>query len=396
MGKPTITKSLIARCAPGLEQMVVGELQALGFSSAKHVRPGRVALSKEQSSRRAVMMSNLWLRTANRVTLEVGRFKALDFGTLYNGARSVQWRKHIDIEKNLVVVKASSAKSKLYHSAAIEERVADAIKSSIGEAYDPITTTTVYAEMEKDTCVLSIDTTGEPLEQRGWRSPGEAVKAPLKATAAAALLKFAGWPKSEEVLGDPFAGSGTIVMEAAAMSLGVAPGLRRAFAFEAFPQFDREEWEKMVEKGSRRRRDSKKIVARGTDRDRGAVEIARRAAKEGGLDDVVQFDIKPVTTAFEDDPRPTCVVTNPPHFRRLTSKNDPRDLYASMGAMLKNMLKTGTPCTFLLANPPNLLMKKGRATTNMQLLGQLGFPTKNVTVFSNGGNETYVYTGQSA
>lgn len=202
---------LVVRCAPGLESFVTEELKQLGLSSAKSLGDGRVACSKTESTLGAVMRTNLWLRTASRVILELGRFKCRDFGALYNGARRIDWARFC---RGAVNVKVASRKSKLYHKKAVAERIEAAVRKSVGASTNGENRGTIFAELADDECVVYIDTSGEPLHARGWRGT-QVGKAPLKSTAAAALLNLAGWPRQGDVLGDPFCGSGTIVLEAA-------------------------------------------------------------------------------------------------------------------------------------------------------------------------------------
>lgn len=202
---------LVVRCAPGLESIVAEELKQLGLGSAKSLGDGRVACSKAETSLGTVMRTNLWLRTANRVILELGRFKCRDFGALYEGARRIDWARFFT---GGIDVKVASRKSKLYHTKAVAERIEAAVRKSVGASTDGEHRGTIFAELADDECVMYIDTSGQPLHARGWRR-AQVGKAPLKSTAAAALLNLAGWPRQGDVLGDPFCGSGTIVLEAA-------------------------------------------------------------------------------------------------------------------------------------------------------------------------------------
>lgn len=181
------------------------------------------------------------------------------------------------------------------------------------------------------------------------------------------------------------------------IALGLAPGLGRHFAFEHFPDLDSAAWREHVARGKERTKSVTGLVARGCDRDEGAVVRSRAAAIAAGLDDVVHFAQAALSNAFQQDdtycvPLPTVVVTNPPHFRRLSTRRDPRNLYAALGNLLRARLPPGAPCTFLLGSPPGLL-QAGRLASNAQLLGQLGFQSRLSYRFLNGGDWIAVYQG---
>lgn len=182
------------------------------------------------------------------------------------------------------------------------------------------------------------------------------------------------------------------------IALGLAPGLGRHFAFEQFPDLDYAAWREHVARGKERTKNMPGLVARGCDRDEGAVFRSRAAAIAAGLDDVVHFAHAALSDAFQQDgndciPGPTVVVTNPPHFRRLSTRRDPRNLYSTLGYLLRTRLPPGAPCTFLLGSPPGLL-RPGRLASNAQLLGQLGFQSRLSYRFLNGGDWIAVYQGE--
>ena len=236
-----------AVCAPGLEPLVAAELAALGITP----REERGGVEFE-ADRRALFRANLRLRTATRVLLRLGTFRARTFAELERRARGVPWDRLLGAGDHYRL-RVSSAKSKLYHEGAVAERLhgvieaktgareATRVEAGEGEA-DPESLAAdaqlFVVRFFRDECTVSADTSGAPLYMRGYRQ--ELARAPLRETLAAAMLLAARWPM-DEMLMDPFCGSGTIPIEAALLARRIPPGLAshdrvpRAFRFETWP-----------------------------------------------------------------------------------------------------------------------------------------------------------------
>src|SRR5438309_490269 len=225
---------IFAVCAPGLEPVLLSEVQALGLSG--RAVPGGVELSGAALD---VMRLNLWLRTASRVLVRLGEIKATAFPELVRKASALPWEKYISGSAQLRV---TCRKSRLYHSGAVAERLHEAMESRVGGRValekpdeDRAGPQLIVARFDRDVCTVSADSSGALLHMRGYRGPQ--AKAPLRETLAAALLLAAGW-KGETPLCDPLCGSGTIAIEAALIAMRRAPGWKRDFAFQGWPGFD--------------------------------------------------------------------------------------------------------------------------------------------------------------
>lgn len=371
-----------------------------------------------QGSFSALYRANLYLRTANRVLVRLGDFYAASFPELRKKAGRLPWERYLKPGQP-VAMHVTCHKSRLYHSDAVAERVAGAIADRLGQpsprlkASDEATNPPqlVVVRLLNDHCTISIDSSGELLHRRGYRQ--ETAKAPLRETLAAAMLLASGWGAgAKDPLLDPFCGSGTIAIEAALMALGLPPGLNRRFAFMDWPGFDLRRWEKSLEDaatGSRppvgapsrllsRREapdhvpspattaapplreaaqpgadqaagqpepepDRAEALARpaipiiqASDRDEGAIRIARANAERAGVLDAIEFTHRAVS-AIQPPPGPGWVVTNPPYGLRVSANQDLRNLYAQLG----NVLRAHCPGwnVAILSSDPRLLGQTG-------------------------------------
>lgn len=184
------------------------------------------------------------------------------------------------------------------------------------------------ARIEDDLCTLSLDTSGQPLHRRGHK---EAVgKAPMRETLAALFLRECGYTGSEPVV-DPMCGSGTFVIEAAEIALGLKPGRSRSFGFEALASFDAEAWTSMRQ-GSAGATD---LRFHGFDRDAGAIRFSQQNAAKAGVSDVASFACQPVSELQPPEGPKGLVIINPPYGARIGNRKLLFGLYASMGQVLK-------------------------------------------------------------
>lgn len=321
---------LTAVGAPGLESLLALELTELGLLKPRLFKAdpsagGRVAFD---GGAEAMMRANLLLRTADRVLVRLGSFRAEDFSALERGAKSLPWARHLAPGRPLAV-RARSRGSKLYHEGAIAERVARAAGARASRDQDAAA---AFVDIKEDVATIDVDSSGAPLHRRGWRLA--TAKAPLKETLAAALLVASRWDGRATVL-DPFCGSGTIAVEAALAAMRFASGGARRFAFMDWPGFDAGAWTRV------------KAAARATpvtpfprilasDRDAGAVEAARANAERAGVADRVEFSVKALSDA--DAPAgPGVLVTNPPYGVRVSEGKDLRALYARLGDVARRL-----------------------------------------------------------
>ena len=320
-----------AVCAPGLESFTERELHDLGCAGT--ASPGGVQFHAGLPD---VYQANLWLRTASRVLVRLGTFHASAFSELRQKAARLEWGRFLRAGQP-VTFSVTCHKSRLYHSGGVAERAAGAIADQLGrppkivrgsdEAERPAAQL-IVVRLVRDLCTVSIDSSGELLHRRGYRLAS--AKAPLRETLAAGMLLASGWDKTAPLL-DPFCGSGTIAIEAALLAGNIAPGRARRFAFMNWPGFDEANFA-AASAGTIRETARPRIFA--SDRDAGAIKVARANAERAGVAGQVEFSQRAVS-AIAPPAGPGWVVTNPPYGARLSENKDLRNLYAQLGNVLR-------------------------------------------------------------
>ena len=310
--------SAFAVCTPGLESVTRAELGRLGVRDPT-IRRGGVSCSATWPQ---VWAMNLHLRTATRVLVRVARFPADGFTSLQQGLRRVDWDRWLPPGASLAM-SVSATGSRLHHLGAIEERARDALPVGDGPPQE------LYVRVVHDGVTVSLNSSGDPLYRRGWRLA--TAKAPLRETLAAALVLASGWDGRAPVV-DPFCGSGTLVIEAALISKRVPPGRNRAFAFEGWPAFERDRWERLLAAADADVLPRTPILL-GSDRDAGAISAAEENAARAGVADVASFRHASVSD-FLVPTGTGWVITNPPYGLRL-AHGDIRDLYDATRAVLR-------------------------------------------------------------
>ena len=317
-----------AICPPGVEDLTASELGALGITPGA-TEPGGVAF---QATTSELYAANLQLRTANRVVIRLAEFPAKAFYELERKAKRVPWA-GVVAPGAAVRFRVTSRKSKLYHLQGIAERLANAVEGgrATSDGGDEQGSQLFIVRVHRDVVTVSADSSGELLHRRGYRQAGG--KAPLRETLAAAMLLGAGYDGSAPLV-DPFAGSGTIPIEAALLARRIAPGLQRAFAFEGWPSFDRVAWAAVRDDATGRIRAPAPAPILGSDRDTGAVVAACGNAERAGVGGDVSFR----EAALSDLAAPQgrgFLVCNPPYGVRLGETKDLRDLFARLGAVAR-------------------------------------------------------------
>ena len=302
---------------PGLESLAQAELARLGVRPANPTHGG-VNCSLTWPQLWAVHLKS---RLATRVLVRVGRFKADGFDTLHAGIARVDWSQWLP-DGGVAVSASTDGNSKLFHTGAIAERVAEQIGRGDGDQQ-------VLVRVQRDVATISIDASGLALHKRGYRGP--AGKAPLRETLAAVLVAVAEWDVRKPLV-DPFCGSGTILIEAAMRARRMAPGRHRSFQFMSWPSFDAAGWERLV-KGA-----DSDVIERcppiiGSDRDEGAIAAAVTNAASAGVGDAIEVVRRSVSDLTLPS-SPGWIVTNPPYGARVGGP-DVRDLYDRFGAVLR-------------------------------------------------------------
>jgi putative N6-adenine-specific DNA methylase len=384
---------IFAPTALGLESIAAGELKSLGVRGNQEV--GGVAFGGELER---VYEANLWLRTASRVVVRLGQFHASTFYELERNAKKLPWSDFLP-ESGPVEVRVACRKSKLSHSDAVAERVLSAIAGAASRSIEPRVATSVGDEageegelgagpatnaaqlrgptqlfivrIVNDQCEISADSSGDLLHRRGYRK--EVGKAPLRETLAAAMVLASGWegPRGAPLL-DPMCGSGTIPIEAALIARGIAPGLQRGFQFMKWPGFDRDLWNRIIEK-ARSSQSNAELDIRGADRDGGAISAAMHNAARAGVAGDVGFSVESLSgtigTTEDVATGEGWILTNPPYGVRVGESKDLRDLYSTLGKSLKT--KHG--------------WRIGLLTSGAVLVAQMRLPLRSRFATRNGG-----------
>ena len=308
---------------PGLESALFEEVRGKGFKQPKLV-PGGVTI---RGGWPEVWRANLWIRGASRVLARVASFRAVHFAQLDERARAVPWTTLL-LPDMPFRVEATCAGSRLYHSDAVAQRVETAIRDTLGAQPAPDAGVVVRVRLENDLCTLSLDTSGELLHKRGYK---EAVaRAPMRETLAALFLRDCGFEGNEPVL-DPMCGSGTFVIEAAEIAARLNPGRHRHFAFEQLAGFDDAAWQAM-----RAVRSAREPAARcfGSDRDAGAIAMARANAERAGVGGQTEFHHRAISDVTPPEGPPGLVIVNPPYGTRIGDKAQLANLYRALGRVL--------------------------------------------------------------
>lgn len=333
MSKKNLT--LIATAPMGIEALVAQEVKDLGYDQVT-VENGKVTYRADQ---RAICRSNLWLRTADRVKLKVGEFKALTFDELFEGTKALPWEQFLPVNAEFPVI-GKSVKSKLFSvsdcQAIVKKAVAEKLKThyqrnSWLEEDGPLFR--IEVALHKDVATLTIDTSGSGLHKRGYRvDQGEA---PLKETLAASLIKLTNWSPDMPFV-DPFCGSGTIPIEAALIGQNIAPGFNREFVSEDWSWIGQNDWDEAIQEAEDLANYNQPLEIIGSDVDHRMVKVAMKNAEEVGLADIIQFkqmQVKDFTTTKENG----CIVGNPPYGERIGDRKEVEEMYKEMGQAFKDL-----------------------------------------------------------
>ncbi|MFC3038895.1 class I SAM-dependent RNA methyltransferase [Virgibacillus xinjiangensis] len=325
--------TLIATAAMGLEAIVAEEVRQLGYEV--EVENGRVVFEAPLS---AIPRCNLWLRSADRVKLLVGRFTAETFDQLFESTKALPWEEFIS-EEGQFPVSGKSVKSKLYSvpdcQSIVKKAIAERLKLKYGMASNMPETGEMYkveVALHKDTAMLTLDTSGTGLHKRGYRvGQGEA---PLKETLAAALVMLTNW-RPDYPLVDPFCGSGTIAIEAALIGQNIAPGFNREFDSEQWKFIRNKHWENAFEEAEDKADYDQKLHITGSDIDHSMIKVAKDNAVEAGLADLITWKQMQVRDMFIREAN-GYVIGNPPYGQRLGDEDEAAKLYQQLGEIMKD------------------------------------------------------------
>jgi putative N6-adenine-specific DNA methylase len=345
---------LIATATFGLESVVKRELINLGYNELK-VENGKITF---KATEKDIPIANLWLRSADRVLLKMGEFKATSFEELFEKTKALHWDEWIT-EDGEFTVEGKSVNSQLYSisdsQAIVKKAVVEKLKTKYHTDWFKETGAkfTIEVSILKDIATLTIDTSGQGLHKRGYRL--KSVEAPLKETLAAALVQLSYWNKDRFLI-DPFCGSGTIPIEAAMIGKNIAPGLNRNFASEEWPRVKKEYWRDARRNAWDAMLKDTKLNIIGSDIDAKAIKIAKENAYEIGLEEDIIFltrDFREIE--FRDDYG--VIICNPPYGERIGEKDEVRRLYKDMG---KIFTKLDTYSVYVLTSNEDFEMLYGK------------------------------------
>ena len=325
-----------ASCPRGLETILSGELTTLGAGDIKVVDGG----VKFESSIEVMYRANLTSRIATRILCRVanGDYKTED--DLYNAALNVKWANLFDVSHGIKVSTTGvkcPLKSLDFMTLRIKDAICDQFRSQVNtrpnvEIRDPDIRIHLY--LEADYFDLYIDTSGQPLYQRGFRK--SSVEAPIRENLAAGILALSGWEPGEPLL-DPMCGSGTFLIEAAMIALNQAPGLKRNFGFEHWSNFDSIHFKKIKSEYQSNIRPVVFSHIYGSDQDLRAIRVTKSNLEEAGLKSAVELSCK----SFSDIVVPSkagVLITNPPYGVRIGEDEDLAQAYPLWASTMKKKL----------------------------------------------------------
>ncbi|MBO5249249.1 MAG: RNA methyltransferase [Muribaculaceae bacterium] len=328
---------MVAKTFQGLEEVLAEELKALG---AQNIQVGRRMVSFE-GDKELLYKANLCCRTALRILKPIYKFIANDTDSLYEMVKDYDWTQVLNLEKTFSIDSVVNSEE-FSHSRFVTYRVKDAIVDFFKDKYGPDkrpgvrlqdADVNINVHIAQDRITLSLDSSGESLHKRGYRVAQ--TEAPINEVLAAGIILKSGW-NGQSPLVDPMCGSGTFLIEAALIAANINPGVyRKSFAFEQWPDFDEELFDRLYNDDSAEREFEYKIY--GADISPKAIAIAEKNIKQAGVSKYINLEIKPLAQ-WEEAPENCVVITNPPYGERI-SADDMEGLYDTIGSKLKHVFK---------------------------------------------------------
>jgi len=324
------TFEIIAPCHFGMESVLKREITDLGYDVGA-VTDGRVSFTGDYD---AVCRANIFLRSAERILISIGTFRAESFEELFQGTKNLPWEEWIPKDGKFWVAKAASVKSKLFSPSDIQSIMKKAMVERLKEVYG----TSWFEEsgesfplrvfILKDEVTVGLDTTGESLHKRGYRKL--TAKAPIAENLAAGLIMLTPW-RGDRILVDPFCGSGTIPIEAAMMAANMAPGMNRSFTAEKWTHvIPKKMWYDAVSEAQELVDTNIETDIQGYDLDDEMVKISRENARLAGVEKLIHFQ-KRDAAMLSHPKKYGFIITNPPYGERLSDKDEMPALYRMIG-----------------------------------------------------------------
>ncbi|HET6418792.1 MAG TPA: THUMP domain-containing protein [Geobacteraceae bacterium] len=342
-------RHFFATTAKGIEMVLARELERLGFDDI-FVEKGGVRFAGDLA---ACYRANLWLRTAQRILVSLAEFGCVSPQQLYDGVRSVYWRRYLNPDMTLAVdcnVRDSSITHSGFAALKTKDAIVDSIREHFGRrpnvnAKDPDLRVNVH--IARNHCSISLDSSGSSLDKRGYRIDAE--DAPIRETLAAALIELTEWDGSVPLM-DPMCGSGTIPIEAALKGANLAPGLRRVnYGFQRWPSFDGTVWKNLVKEAENQVFAEIPCPISGFDVSSRAIEKARKNANRAGVGKFLTF-MKQDILQIKPPSEQSIIIFNPPYGVRLGEQEPLKILYKGIGDALKRYC-TGSTAYVFCGNP---------------------------------------------
>lgn len=355
---------LIVPCHFGVESVLKREIIDLGYE-IERVEDGRITFS---GNLLAICRANVFLRTAERVMIQVGRVKAQTYDELFEAVKALKWSDFIPENGKFWVKKASSVKSKLFSPSDIQRIVKKAIVENLKQEYgvswfsEDGASYPIRVFFYKDEAVIALDTSGESLHKRGYRYYTS--KAPISETLAAALIMLTPWNK-DRILVDPFCGCGTFPIEAAMIAANIAPGMNREFTGETWTNFiDKKLWYQAVNEANDKINDDIETDIQGYDIDGEMIEYSRKNAINAGVEHLIHFQERPVS-GLSHRKKYGFIITNPPYGERLEEQNSLQKIYTTLGEKYKAL---DSWSAFIISSYENVEKDMGiKATKNRKI-----------------------------
>ena len=327
---------LIAPCHFGLESVLKREITDLGYDVTL-VEDGRVTFLGDEE---AVCRANIGLRSAERILIKVGSFRAETFEELFQGTKELPWENFIPADGKFWVTKAASVRSKLFSPSDIQSIMKKAMVERLKSKYriqwfqEDGASYPLRVFLMKDIVTIGIDTSGDSLHKRGYRPA--AGKAPISETLAAALIMLTPWRK-DRILVDPFCGSGTFPIEAAMMAAKIAPGMNRSFTAETWTNLiGKKYWYEAIDEANDLIEDEIETDIQGYDIDGSVVRMARENAENAGVAHLIHFQERAVKD-LRHPKKYGFIITNPPYGERLEDRETLPQIYREFGESFKGL-----------------------------------------------------------
>ena len=327
---------LIAPCHFGLESVLKREIQDLGYEIIE-VEDGRVTFRGDEQ---AISRANIFLRTAERVLVKVGSFKATTFDEMFEKTKSIPWEQYIPKDGKFWVAKAASVKSKLFSPSDIQSIMKKAMVERLKSQYriewfpEDGASYPLRVFLMKNIVTIGLDSSGISLHKRGYRQLSGI--APITETLAAALLMLTPWHK-DRILVDPFCGSGTFPIEAAMMAGNIAPGMNRSFMAEQWNNISpRKLWYEAANEANDLMQEDVKVDIQGYDIDPEVIKSARKNAEDAGVEGMIHFQQREVKN-LRHPKKYGFIITNPPYGERMEEREALPQLYREFGQSFQQL-----------------------------------------------------------